>query len=112
MTFDDARWMARMIGQFTEEQIIQGLIASGWDSAAVRLLTEKLVSRRDQMIKDLELTSEIPPLRPQGARRNISYDPSTDGLIVTTLADGQKITTSVSDQKVVAGCLVGQREGR
>ena len=108
----DARWMARMIGQFTEDQIIQGLIAAGWDSAEVRLLTEKLVSRRDQMIKDLELADEIPLLRPAGARRKFSYDPNTDGPIVAILADDRKIPAPVSDKKVVAGHLVGQSEGR
>lgn len=112
MTWDDARWMARMIGQFTEEQIVQGLIASGWDSAEVRLLTEKLISRRDQMIKDLELTGEIPLLRPEGARRNLSYDPVTDGPVVITLPNGQKISAPVTDQKIVAGRLVGQPEDR
>ena len=105
MTLDDARWMARMIGQFTEEQIIQGLIASGCDSAEVRLLTEKLISRRDQMIKDLEWTGEIPLLRPEGASRNLSYDPVAEGPIVITLPGGQKISAPASDQKVATGRL-------
>ena len=87
------------------EQIIQGLIASGWDSAEVRLLTEKLVSRRDEMIKDLKLTGEIPLLRPEGARRNVSYDPATEGPIVITVPTGQKIAAPVSDRKIVAGRL-------
>src|SRR5262249_23304140 len=49
MTLDDARWMARLIGQITEPQIVQALVASGYDSAATRLYTEKLISRRDRM---------------------------------------------------------------
>jgi hypothetical protein len=28
MTIDDARWMARLIGQLSEEQIVQALVAS------------------------------------------------------------------------------------
>lgn len=106
MTWDDARWMARLIGQLTEEQIVQGLIASGWDSAEVRLLTEKLISRRDKMIQDLELAGEIPPLRPQGVRKKFSYDPKTAGPITTTLPNSQKISAPVTDQKIVKGHLV------
>ena len=106
MTLDDARWMARMIGQLTEQQIIQALIGSGWDSAEVRLLTEKLISRRDHIIQDFGLTGEIALLRPRGVRRDFSYDPMTDGAIETTLANGQKISAPVSDQRVVAGSVV------
>ena len=105
MTLDDARWMARMIGQLTEEQIVQGLIGAGCDSAEVRLLTEKLIGRRDRMLVDLELAGEIPLLRPEGARRNLSYDPATEGPITITLPTGQKISAPVSGQKVVAGRL-------
>jgi hypothetical protein len=112
MTLDDARWMARMIGQFTEEQIVQGLIATGWDCAEVRLLTEKLISRRDQMIVDLELAGEIPLLRPEGARRNLSYDPMTDGPIIITLPNGQKVPAPVTDKKVVAGRIVNPQGRR
>jgi hypothetical protein len=64
MTFDDARWMARFIGQLSEEQISQALVASGFDSTQVTLYTGKLLSRRDQMIRDLGLAGEIGLLRP------------------------------------------------
>lgn len=102
MTVDDARWMARMIAQFTEAQLIQGLIASGWDDAEVRLLTEKLVSRRDKMIQDLDLAGEIPLLRPAGARRNLAYDP----------ADSPGAGARPTGQKIVAGRIVSRSESR
>jgi hypothetical protein len=69
MTVDDARWMARLIGQLTEEQIVDALIASGFSASEVRIYTEKLLTRRDQMIRDLQLTSEIALLRPDGPHR-------------------------------------------
>lgn len=103
MTFDDARWMARMIGQFTEQQIIQALIASGYDSAEVRLLAEKLISRRDRMIVDLELADEIPLLRPRGSNRDFSYDPAQEGLVTVTLVSGEKVSARASDRKVANG---------
>ncbi|HYG22652.1 MAG TPA: hypothetical protein VEH04_07720 [Verrucomicrobiae bacterium] len=55
MTFDDARWMARMIAQLTPEQIRTALQASGYGIEAVELYLEKLLSRRSKMLRDLEL---------------------------------------------------------
>jgi hypothetical protein len=65
MTMDDARWMARLIAQLTEKQIVDALTASGFSTADVRIYTDKLISRRDRMISDLELSNEIAPLRPR-----------------------------------------------
>ncbi len=62
MTIDDARWMARLIGQLHAAQITQALAASGYDSATVRLYAEKLISRRNQMMADLGLSAEFPLL--------------------------------------------------
>ena len=73
MTIDDARWMARLIAQLREEQIVEALAASGFDSSQVKLYTEKLLSRRDRMIQDLDLSDEIALLRPNGA------DPALSG---------------------------------
>jgi hypothetical protein len=79
MTADDARWMARLIGQLTENQLRAALIASGYDNTESRLYLEKLISRRDKMIRDLRLENEMPLLRPDGQNRDFSYAPSTDG---------------------------------
>jgi hypothetical protein len=62
MTIDDARWMARLIGQLRGGQITQALTVSGYDPATVRLYTQKLISRRNKMIADLGLSAEFPPL--------------------------------------------------
>ena len=112
MTLDDARWMARMIAQLTEEQMVQALVASGWDSAEVRLLTEKLINRRDRMIVDLELAGEIPLLRPAGVNRDFSYDPAKEGPIAITLQNGTIFSAPVSDQRVVAGRIERRSEER
>lgn len=70
MTLDDARWMARLIAQLTERQIIDALTASGFPPPEVHLYTEKLISRRDRLIRDLQLTREIALLRPDGPRHH------------------------------------------
>jgi hypothetical protein len=74
MTMDDARWMARLIGQLTETQIVDALAASGFNAAEVQIYTEKLLARRDKMIRDLQLTSEIALLRPDGPRLSAPAD--------------------------------------
>jgi hypothetical protein len=62
MTIDDARWMARWIGQLGAGQITQALTASGYDAATTRLYAQKLISRRNRMMVDLGLSAEFPPL--------------------------------------------------
>ena len=61
--------MARLIGQLTEEQLRAALIGSGYAATETKVYQEKLVSRRDQMVRDLGLTTEIPLLRSAGAPR-------------------------------------------
>lgn len=109
MTVDDARWMARMIAQLTENQIEQALIATGYTSAEVRLYTEKLISRRDAMIEDLELSDEIPPLRPNGIDRTFDYDPRKDGPVVARKKDGSELHPRESRDLVVRNGVVEPR---
>jgi hypothetical protein len=62
MTIDDARWMARLIGQLRAGQIRQALEASGYDAPTVALYVKKLITRRNQMMKDFRMDQEFPPL--------------------------------------------------
>ena len=109
MTVDDARWMARLIAQLTESQIQQALIAAGYTSAEVRLYTEKLVSRRDRMIRDLGLVKEIPLLRPRGVERALDYDPGKDGPVEVRAADGAALHPLESRDLVIRGGRVEPR---
>jgi hypothetical protein len=63
MTVEDARWMARLIAKLTEQQIVDALSASGFSSSEVHIYTEKLLSRRDNLLIDLQLTNEFTLLR-------------------------------------------------
>ncbi len=89
MNKDDARWMARKISEITEEQFKQMLIASGFSSAEVFLYVEKILYRRDQMIKVLGL-ADIPLLRPL-KNKKVNYNPETDGAM-TVFVDGKYIS--------------------
>lgn len=70
MTIDDARWMARSIGRLQVAQIRQALKAAGYDPPSVRLYTLKLVNRRNQMMADLGLDREFPPLAVNSGAEN------------------------------------------
>lgn len=107
MTEDDARWMARLIGQLTEDQLRAALIASGYDNAEARLYLEKLISRRDRMICDLNLENEIALLRPNGQNHELSYTPVINGPFETT-HNGLTISARDSSADIVNGKLRGE----
>jgi hypothetical protein len=73
MTIDDARWMARLIAQLSEAQIADALRASGFAPSEIQIYTDKLISRRDNLLRDLQLTTEFALLRPNG--RQPEYPP-------------------------------------
>jgi hypothetical protein len=105
MTEDDGRWMARLIGQLTENQLRAALIASGYDNAEARIYFEKLISRRDQMICDLQLQDEIPLFRPTPVNRDLSYNPGTDGPFVAKV-NGETVSARDSGRAIIHGKLV------
>ena len=111
MTIDDARWMGRLLGRLTEQQVVQALVASGYDSAEVRLYTEKLLSRRDRMLIDLGLSGEIPLYRPAGAARNLRYEPLKEGPIAVEVPALATVTAPVSGKSVIGGRLVNTPGG-
>jgi hypothetical protein len=94
-----------LIGQLTENQLRAALIASGYDNAESRLYLEKLISRRDQMVRDLKLDNEIPLLRPDAQERDLSYDPAKDGPF-TAIVDGKKVSAFESSAVVSHGKLL------
>jgi hypothetical protein len=104
MTVDDARWMARLIAQLTENQLRAALIAAGYDNAESRLYLEKLISRRDQLLCDLRLQNEFPLLRPNGQNHNFSYQPSIDGPFEAVI-NGSRISARESSAIVIRGRL-------
>ncbi len=105
MNLDDARWMARLIAQLSEKQIQDVLIAGGISSEYVVLYREKLISRRDQMIKDLGLSNEIPALRNK-SMEGLNYNPKVNGTIKTTTIKGELISAPDGGNRIENGELV------
>jgi len=103
---DDAKWAVRQIGKLSESQIMAS-VASGTKSWAVaRLYTEKLISRRDDLVKTFGLEKELGLLRPNGADRHLNV--SGPGRFKAKDASGveRDIEVPAGDFKVVDGRLV------
>lgn len=65
-TVNDAKWAVARIASLSEEQIFASVAAGAFDDAAAALYTEKLVARRDDLVKAFGLTAAFPLLRPNG----------------------------------------------
>lgn len=61
ITYSDARWMARLIAHLTREQITDAVALGGWPEPLQKLLVEKLISRRNQLVRVFGLTGEQTP---------------------------------------------------
>ncbi|MBC7466190.1 MAG: hypothetical protein H7256_09365 [Bdellovibrio sp.] len=87
MSFQDGAWMVNKLCQFTSDQLKSTLIAAGLNSAEARLAYEKLLSRRNQMIADFELTKDLAYcVKP--ANQKLNYTESNNGYFTATLANG------------------------
>jgi hypothetical protein len=98
--------MARLIAQLSESQIAAALIGAGYDSAEARLYLEKLLNRRDQMLRDLGLEKEIPPLRKAGGDRHLNYDPTPANLFHARLPSGRIVTARGTSSVIRNGKLI------
>jgi hypothetical protein len=72
-TTNDAKWAVARIASLSEEQILAAVSSGSFSDEATALYTEKLVSRRDDLIKTFGLQDEFPLLRPNGP--NLSPPP-------------------------------------
>lgn len=61
ITFADARWMVRLIAQLDRGQIRAAVELGGWPESMGKLLVEKLIARRNQLVKAFNLAGEILP---------------------------------------------------
>lgn len=104
MTINDGQWMIRKLSQISDEQILQALAASNMNAAEARLTLEKLLSRRNHMISDFGLTSEL-----KGFLRNVNhklnFDPAQEPLQVR-LGDGSNFVFPVTSARIEKGAIV------
>ena len=58
-TYSDLKWMARYFVQITREQLEQIAQASGWPISVARLNLEKMIRRRNEIVRSFELEGQI-----------------------------------------------------
>lgn len=58
VSVEDYRWIARMIGQFTREQIYDAFSYAGYPEVVAQYYTEVLLRRRDQLVRTANLMGE------------------------------------------------------
>ena len=87
VTYADARWMIRKIGQLSRKQITDAVELGGWPEEIAKLLVEKLISRRNDLVENFELSDELGILE---YNRNITTDNGKieNGLITNPNFDG------------------------
>jgi hypothetical protein len=61
ITFADAKWMVRLIAQLSREQIQAAVELGGWPESMGKLLVEKLIARRNQMVSAFNLLGQVLP---------------------------------------------------
>jgi hypothetical protein len=72
---DDVRWAARLLGRISDQQLIDALIASGFNASETKLLLEKMTSRRQNLMRVFNLVQEHPQIMSRKVDRLFNYDP-------------------------------------
>ena len=106
---EDARWMLRRLAALSESQILQALLATSMSAAEVRLALEKLLSKRQKMVADFGLSSELPEIARRRIDTSLEFDPAKpDDLRAVTLSrpGGAVIVPEGGDWVIQKGHLV------
>lgn len=61
ITYADGRWLTRLIARLSREQIHDAIRLGGWPESMGLLLVEKLIARRNQLVKAFGLNGEPLP---------------------------------------------------
>ncbi|MDH3685532.1 MAG: hypothetical protein OEP95_04865, partial [Myxococcales bacterium] len=89
ITRSDARWMTRLIGQLSREQITEAVALGGWPDPVARLLVEKLIHRRNSLVEAFGLVGEPTASGPIEILQTDRHLTTADGRVVDgVLVDG------------------------
>lgn len=111
VTAGDARWMLRRIAGFTEAQIVAALVGTGMSSAEVRLALEKLLSKRQGMLRDFGLDDEFPDVMARLIDRRLNFDPRVPSqrAVVTAMSASGPVAPPIGTMGLRGGELVPAR---
>lgn len=59
LTYSDVKWASRLISQLSRQQIQTAVQLGGWPQCLVRIYTEKLISRRNDLVQNFGLLGEV-----------------------------------------------------
>ena len=105
-TLDDARWAARKLGALSESQIIASVAAGAESWPVARLYAEKLISRRDSLVKKLGMEKELGLLRPNGPDKRMNLDGPGQITLTGPRGGRRPVTVPAGAFKVVDGQVV------
>ncbi len=111
LTAGDARWMLRRIAGFSEAQIVAALVATGMSAAEVRLALEKLLSKRQGMLRDFGLDREFPDVMARVINRQLDFDPRVPAhrAVVTVMGPSGPVAPPIGTKALRAGQIVPAR---
>ncbi len=111
VTAGDSRWMLRRIAGFSEAQIVAALVATGMSAAEVRLALEKLLAKRQGMLRDFGLNGEFPDLMARVIDRRLNFDPRVPSQrdVVTAMGTSGPIAPPIGTMALRDGELVPAR---
>lgn len=92
---EDMQWMATMIADLTEDQIKAALIAANFQSAEVYLLTQKLLNRREHLLRDSGGGGIV---RPRQAEL-VDYEPNPKNAMSAKLPGNRIVYAKIEDEK-------------
>ena len=87
VTYSDAKWMARLISRLSRKQIEVAVELGGWPNSVDKLLVEKLIARRNQLVEAFELEKEAKSLT---SDRQLTTDDGViqNGVLTKFIFDG------------------------
>jgi hypothetical protein len=106
---EDARWMLRRLAALSEPQILQALLATSMSASEVRLALEKLLSKRQKMVADFGLSSELPEIARRRIDPSLEFDPARPEdlqAVSLSLPNGTTIVPERGDLVIQKGHLV------
>jgi hypothetical protein len=95
VSYYDAKWMVRKIAQLTRKQITTAVKLGGWPSKAPynfeELIIEKLINRRNDLVKTFEIIGETLTNGNKIQLMNVNRSISKEIRVPTTFIDGETI---------------------
>ena len=101
---EDAQWAARRLARVSESQFVDAMVAAGFTSAEVAVVLEKLLSRRQNLLKTLGLDQEFPEVMSRKVSSKLNYDSAKDPVFVASGSSERR--AAPASGKVVSGQLV------